>query len=378
MTQEIQPFHAMAVGAEAFRREAAGESIIHMEYGQPTVQPPALVTAAASEMLSEGVKGYWESEPLKQAIAQTYNDLYGVSIGTHRIVLTCGASPALALALMAAFKPGDEIAMARPGYVAHRNCVIGLHMVPVEVPCDASTGFQLTAHMIDALDPAPKGLILASPANPTGSVIAEAEMKAIADVCRRKNIRIVSDEIYARISYVGEVASAVSHSPEACLINSFSKFYAMPGWRLGWALLPEDLAARGHAYMSNFFLTPPSLSQAAGLAAMQCTDELQQHVGHYAENRQRFLSALPGLGLSEIAPPDGAFYIYARVDHLTDDSRDLCMQLLADTGVATASGVDFDPVQGHRFMRFSFAVTPDVLDEALSRVEPWFKRRGEP
>jgi len=372
MTPEIQPFHAMTVGAEAFRLEASGQPIIHMEYGQPTVKPPHAVAEAAEKMLRDGVKGYWESEPLKEAISKTYADLYGVDIATSRIVLTCGASPALALALMAAFKPGDRIAMARPGYVAHRNCVVGLHMIPEEVPCGAGTGYQLTAEVIERLGPAPQGLIIASPANPTGSVISNDEMREIAAVCERKNIRIISDEIYARLSYVGPVASMTEFSANACIINSFSKFYAMPGWRLGWAVLPDDLAVRGHAYMSNFFLTPPSLSQAAGLVAMAGEEELGRHVEMYERNRAQLLEALPALGLSDIAPPDGAFYLYGRVDHLTDDSRDLCMQLLADTGVATASGVDFDPVDGKHFMRFSFAVDESALAEALERITPWF------
>ena len=375
MPTEIRPFHAMTIGKAAHRLEEAGRRVFHMEFGQPTARPPGAVLRAAEAMLDDGVKGYWESAALKDEIAASYASLYGVGIDPSRIILTCGASPALALALMAGFAPGDRIAMARPGYVAHRNCVIGLHMRPVELPCDATTGFRLTASMVDAVDPAPAGLIVASPANPTGSVIPRAQLEAIVEVCMRKGIRIISDEIYNLISYEGAAASLCELTDTAAVVNSFSKFYAMPGWRLGWAVMPEELAPRAHAYMSNFFLTPPSLSQAAGLAALRATEELHRHVEVYRRNRARLLAALPELGLREIAPPDGAFYIYTRVDHLTDDSRSLCLGLLEDTGVATASGIDFDPEEGHRFMRFSFAVSEAELAEALERITPWFAAR---
>ncbi|MEM9234819.1 MAG: aminotransferase class I/II-fold pyridoxal phosphate-dependent enzyme, partial [Pseudomonadota bacterium] len=261
---EIQPFHAMTVGRAAIQMEEAGASVIHMEYGQPSAQPPAAVKAAARQMLEDGVKGYWESERLKQLIAEDYRELHGSRVDPANIVLTNGASPALSLVLMVAFEPGARIAMARPGYVAHRNVVIGLHMEPVELPCDASTGFQLTAQMLETLTPAPDGVILASPANPTGSIIPRDEMEKIAEVCRSRNIRIISDEIYIRLAYGDPAASMTEFTEDALIVNSFSKFQVMPGWRLGWAVLPEEYREKALAYMSNFFLTPPSLSQAAG------------------------------------------------------------------------------------------------------------------
>jgi len=276
------------------------------------------------------------------------------------------------LALSCAFRPGDRIAMARPGYVAYRGTVTALNMVPVELACGPDSRYQLTAAMIEALDPAPAGLIIASPANPTGAIIGADELAAIAKVCGRRGIRIISDEIYHGLSYVGPTHSMLEFAPGALVINSFSKYFSMAGWRLGWLVAPADLQDAARAYVGNLFLTAPSLSQHAGLAAMEDIDELEGHVATYARNRDLLLQALPSLGLTTIAPPDGAFYIWADIGHLTDDSMDFCKRLLVETGVATAPGVDFDPVDGHRFMRLSFAVSTPEIEEALKRLGPWF------
>jgi aspartate/methionine/tyrosine aminotransferase len=250
--------------------------------------------------------------------------------------------------------------------------VKALHLEPVEIGCGEAERFQITAAAIEELDPAPQGLILASPANPTGTIIAPEELAAIARVCRARGIRIVSDEIYHGLSYVGPARSALQEEPGALVVNSFSKYFSMAGWRLGWLIVPPDLIDAARARMGNLFLTPPSLAQHAGLAAFDCSEELEGHIRTYARNRDLLLAALPALGLRKIAPPDGAFYIYADIGHLTDDSMAFCMKLLVETGVATAPGIDFDPVDGHRFMRFSFAVSTDRIEEALRRIEPWF------
>jgi aspartate/methionine/tyrosine aminotransferase len=220
-------------------------------------------------------------------------------------------------------------------------------------------------------------VIVASPANPTGTIIAPEELAAIAQVCRERGIRIISDEIYHGLSYTGRTPSMLEFAPDALIVNSFSKYFSMAGWRLGWLLAPlgEDLE-RARAYVGNLFLTAPSLSQHAGLAAMDCLDELEGHLDVYRANRQLMLDALPALGLRKIAPPDGAFYIWADIGHLTDDSLGFCQQLLKDTGVATAPGVDFDPVEGNRFIRFSFAVSTAEVEEALRRMTPWFAARA--
>ncbi len=376
MRAPIEPFHAIGISRLAHQLKEEGRSIIHMEFGQPSTGAPAAAIARSHEVLDSDGLGYWESPALRERIARHYADGYGVTVEPDRIVLTCGASPALVLALLSAFEPGDRVALARPGYVAYRNTLKALRMEPVEIACGPEDRFQLTAAHLAALDPAPKGVIIASPANPTGTIIEPAELERIAAVCRERGIRIVSDEIYHGLSYVGPCRSMLAFEPTALIVNSFSKYFSMVGWRLGWLLAPRDLIADARAYVGNLFLTAPSLSQHAGLVAMDCRDELEGHVEVYRRNRALLLDALPGLGLREIAPPDGAFYIYASVAHLTDDSLEFCKQMLRDTGVATASGVDFDPVEGRRFIRISFAVSTPEVEEALRRMTPWFAARS--
>ncbi len=368
----VEPFRAISVSRLAHQLKSEGRSIIHMEFGQPSTGAPAAAIARAHQVLDADAMGYWESPDLRARIARLYDERYGVAVDPNRILLTCGASPALVLALGTLFKPGDRIALARPGYVAYRNTLRALHLEPVEIACGPETRFQLTAAQLQAVDPAPAGIIIASPANPTGTIIPDAELAAIAEVCRARNIAIVSDEIYHGLSYVSPTPSMLQFAPDAVVINSFSKYWSMAGWRLGWLLVPEDRIDAARAYIGNMFLTPPSLSQHAGLVAMDAIDELEGHIQTYARNRQLMLDALPALGLRKIAPPDGAFYIWADIGHLTNDSVAFCEQLLRDTGVATAPGVDFDPVEGHHFIRFSFAVSTPEIEDALSRLRPWF------
>jgi len=376
MSVRIDPFHAISISRLAHELKLEGRSIIHMEFGQPSTGAPKAAVARAHHVLDTDGMGYWESPALRERLVKHYAEAYGVAVEADRFVITCGASPALVLALLSAFEPGDRVALARPGYVAYRNTLKSLHLEPVEIACGPEDRFQLTAAHLAALDPAPKGVIIASPANPTGTVIAPAELEAIAVVCRERGIRIVSDEIYHGLSFVGPCASMLQYEPSAIIVNSFSKYFSMVGWRLGWLLAPRDLITAARAYVGNLFLTAPSLSQHAGLIAMDCRDELEGHVEVYRRNRALLLEALPALGLREIAPPDGAFYIYANVAHLTDDSLAFCHELLRDTGVATASGVDFDPVEGRRFIRISFAVSTPEVEEALRRLTPWFAARS--
>ncbi|ALH78993.1 aminotransferase class I/II-fold pyridoxal phosphate-dependent enzyme [Sphingopyxis macrogoltabida] len=375
MVAAIEPFHAIAISRMAHELAAEGRSIIHMEFGQPSTGAPAAAIARAHAVLDSDAMGYWESIPLKDRIARHYAETYGVSVAREQIILTCGASPALVLALTALFEPGDRLAFARPGYVAYRNTAKALYLDAQEIECGPDERFQLSAAAIAALDPAPAGIIVASPANPTGTIIARDELAAIVDVCRQRGIRIVSDEIYHGLSYAEPAASVLEWDSEAVVINSFSKYFSMAGWRLGWIVAPVDLIDTVRARMGSLFLTPPSLAQHAGLAAFDCAGELEGHVETYARNRAIMLRALPAMGLREIAPPDGAFYIYANVAHLTDDSMAFCKQLLADTGVAAAPGIDFDPVDGARFIRFSFAVSTPLVEEAIARMAPWFAAR---
>lgn len=373
---EIEPFRAITISRLAHALKAEGRSVIHMEFGQPSTGAPPAAIAEAHRVLDIDGMGYWESAPLKARIARLYQDRYGVTVSPDQLLLTNGASPALVLALSSTFKPGDRIAMARPGYVAYRNTVKALNMQAVEIACGPDDHYQLTAAALAALDPAPAGVIVASPANPTGSVIAADELGAIAELCRTRNIAVIADEIYHGLSYVGPQPSMLSFAPDAMVINSFSKYWSMAGWRLGWLLVPPGHIERARAFIGNLFLTPPSLSQHAGLVAMDQHDVLEGHIQTYARNRALMLDALPALGLKSIAPPDGAFYIWADIGHLTDDSVGFCEQLLKDTGVATAPGVDFDPVEGPHFMRFSFAVSTPEIEEALRRITPWFASRS--
>ena len=375
MISQVEPFHAIAISRLAHDLAAQGQSIIHMEFGQPSTGAPAAAITAAHDILDTDPLGYWESTPLKQRIARYYQEHHGVEIDLERIFLTCGASPALVLALSSLFAPGARIALARPGYVAYRNTLKAMYLEPVEIACGEDVRFQLTADALVRIDPAPDGVIIASPANPTGTIIPPEELEAIADLCRARGIRIVSDEIYHRLSYGLPAHSMLQFAPDAMIVNSFSKYYSMAGWRLGWLITPDDCVDAARARMGNLFLTPPSLAQHAGLIAFGCQDELEGHVQTYARNRDLLLAAMPQMGLKRIAPPDGAFYIYADIGHLTDDSLTFCQQLLRETGVATAPGVDFDPVEGNRFIRFSFAVATPLIEQAITRMTPWFQQR---
>ncbi len=376
MTAQIDPFHAIAISGIAHRLKAEGRSVIHMEFGQPSTGAPSAAIAEAHRVLDADPMGYWESPALKARIVRHYADWYGVEISPAQILLTCGASPALVLALSMSFAPGDRIAFARPGYVAYRNNLKALHMEPVELPCGEAERFQLTAAALESLAPAPRGVIVASPANPTGTIIPPEELAAIAEVCRARGITIISDEIYHGISYGMRAPSILEVEPQALVVNSFSKYFSMAGWRLGWLVVPPGGIDAARARMGNLFLTPPSLAQHAGLVAMDCTAELEANIATYARNRALLLAALPGMGLGRIAPPDGAFYIYADVSDFTDDSMEFCKQLLEATGVATAPGIDFDPVDGRRFVRFSFAVSTPEIEEAIRRIGPWLSKRN--
>ncbi|WP_420381566.1 aminotransferase class I/II-fold pyridoxal phosphate-dependent enzyme [Novosphingobium sp.] len=369
---QLEQFHAMTVSVLAHRLGAQGRSIIHMEYGQPSTGAPAAAIACAHDTLDTDAMGYWESHALKVRIARHYLDRDGIDIDPARVVLTCGASPALVMALSLTGWPGARVAFARPGYVAYRNSARALFMEPVEVPCGAQAGFQIGAAAIAAIDPAPDVLILASPANPTGTVIADDELARIAQVCAARGIAIIADEIYHGITFGKIARSVLAVAPDALIVNSFSKYFSMPGWRLGWLVVPPAMVDQARARMGNLFLTPPVLSQKAALLAFDCTAELESHVATYARNRDLLLAALPALGLDHIAPPDGAFYIYADVGHLTDDSLGFALRLLEDTGVAIAPGIDFDPVEGGRFVRFSFAVSTPLVEQAIARMVPWF------
>lgn len=375
MVADVEPFHAIALSRLAHELKTKGMDVIHMEFGQPSTGAPKAAIAAAHEVLDREAMGYWESDALKQRIARHYAEIYGVEVNFEQVILTCGASPALVLALNTALPVGARVACARPGYVAYRNNLKALHMVPVEIGCGPTERYQLSASAIAAIEPAPDAIILASPGNPTGTIVEAAEMAAIAALCAERNIMIISDEIYHGLSYVEPAHSILEFAPNTFVINSFSKYFSMAGWRLGWIIVPPSYIVPARARMSNLFLTPPVLSQHAALAAFECSDELDGHLDHYRQNRALLLDALPKLGLNRIAPPDGAFYIYADIGHLSQDSLAFCEKLLRETGIAAAPGLDFDPVEGHHFIRFSFAVSTELVEKAIARLMEWFPKQ---
>ena len=371
----VEPFHGMAINRLAHARSRRGLDVIHMEVGQPSAGAPRLALESAARAMRTDQLGYWESGALRERIARHYGDWYGVEIAPERVVLTPGASGALVLAFTVLLDPGDRVAMGRPGYPAYRNVLRALGMQPVELPCGAATRFQPTAAMIEALDPAPAALIVASPANPTGTMLGRGELAALIEVCRDRGIAFVSDEIYHGITYGQAGISALELDDSPVVINSFSKYWCMTGWRLGWLVAPAPLVEAMNSYSGNLFLTPSALSQHAALAAMDADEELLLHLETYTENRRTVVAALQGLGITGIAPPDGAFYAYADIGHLTDDSLGFCKKLLEDTGVAFNTGLDFDPERGHRTLRISFAVSREETREALDRFSNWLATR---
>ena len=373
--REIPPFYAGQIARQAATLAGAGRHIIPMHFGQPAAGAPPRALAAARAMLDSGVPGYWESRPLVERIVRHYRESYGVTVVPRQVLLTNGASAALVAVFAALFDAGDRIGFARPGYAAWRNALNALERTVVEIDGDPADAFRLTAAALARLPVALHGLIVASPGNPTGSMLDRAQFVAIARLCRARGTRLISDEVYHGITYGERAVCALEVEPDAIVVNSFSKLYRMPGWRLGWMVVPEPLAARMSACVVNFFLTAPSLSQQAGLAAFDDLAELEASVRIYAHNRALLLREFTAMGIDKVAPPDGAFYLYADVGHLTRDSLAFCRRLLEDTGIATAPGIDFDTRDGGRFVRFSFAVaTPDV-ERAVELLRPWIARQ---
>ena len=371
----IPPFYAGEIGRRAALRARSGLPVFPMHFGSPTAGAPTSARAAVRQHLDESSSAYWESTALRERIARHYLDTYGVRVSPDRVLLTSGASAGLIAAFTALFAQGDRIGLARPGYPAYRNALTALGRVPVDVACGPETGFRLTPALLAALDAPLHGLIVASPGNPTGAMLGRDELGALAEACRANGTRLISDEIYHGISYGIEATTALAVDDEAIVVNSFSKLFRMPGWRLGWLIAPPSSIARLSAYLINFFLTPPTLSQHAALAAFDDLAELNASVVQYAQNRDRLYGALRGMGISGIAPPDGAFYLYADVGHLTDDSLAFCEKLLDETGIALAPGIDFDPQEGGRFIRFAFAISGDDVERVIERLAPWIARQ---
>jgi aspartate/methionine/tyrosine aminotransferase len=374
----VPPFIAMDVLRAATLDESQGADVIHLEVGQPGAAAPKAVREAARRALEDGQIGYTDAlgiAPLRQAIAAHYRAQYGVAVEPAEVVVTTGSSAAFLLAFLAAFEPGDRVGLAVPGYPAYRNILSALGVEPVLIEVGAESHYQPTPENVaDAgrLD----GLVVASPANPTGTMIGAADLARLAAFCREREIRLVSDEIYHGIAYERPAATARAYGPEAIVVNSFSKYYCMTGWRLGWMLAPPDLARSIECLAQNFYISPPALSQLAAIRAFACRDELDGHVARYRRNRDILIEAMTAAGLGRFAPADGAFYLYADVSGLTQDSEHFCRRLLAETGVAITPGRDFDPLHGGGSVRLSFAGSTDRVAEAARRLSDWLKRVG--
>ena len=370
----VPPFIVMDVLREANERAAAGEDVLHLEVGQPGTPAPEAVLAAAKRALDGDRIGYTDAlgiPPLRARIARHYEQTYGVEVDTGRIMVTPGSSGAFLLGFLAAFDIGDRVALAAPGYPAYRNILSALGIEPVLLLTEAEHRFQPTPALLDKVAGRLDGLIVASPSNPTGTMLGRGELTALVEACRERSIRLISDEIYHGITYGGRAVSALELSDRAIVINSFSKYYSMTGWRLGWMVLPEDLKRPAECLGQNFFISAPTLSQIAATTAFDCGAVLDGYVAAYARNRELLLRELPKAGFDRLAPADGAFYLYADVTQLTNDSDAFCRRMLAETGVAATPGIDFDPERGNRFLRFSFAGPEAEMAEAARRLQAW-------
>lgn len=377
----VEPFHAMDILAEATRRRQAGRPVISMAVGQPGHPAPQAALQAARQALESGRIGYTDAlglVDLRKALAAEYTRRHAVELDWNRIAVTTGSSAAFNLAFLALFDAGDAVAIARPGYPAYRAILAALGLKVIEVPVGPETGYTLTPESLERAQQEAgarlKGVLLASPANPTGTVTTKAQLKAVYDYCQGQGISLISDEIYHGLTYGAEEATALEIGEEAVVINSFSKYYCMTGWRIGWMVLPESLVRPVECLGQSLYISAPELSQIAARGALEATDELEDYKAACRANRDFLQERLPALGLPLISPMDGAFYAYVDASRYTNDSMDLAKTILSETDVAITPGRDFDPVDGHLALRLSYAGTMQDMVEATARLETWLAR----
>jgi len=369
----IAPFYAMEVLRAANARAAEGHRVLHLEVGEPGAGAPPPVIEAAKRALAEARMGYTEAlglPVLRERIAAFHGERYGEAIEASRVVVTTGASGAFMLAFLACFDAGDRVALVEPCYPAYRNILAALDIEAVALAAGPEHRFQPTVPLLEAAGPL-AGLIVASPSNPTGTMLRPEELAAVAGWCEANGVRLISDEIYHGITYGAEVATARASAASSVIVNSFSKYFAMTGWRLGWMVVPDDLIAPVDRLAQNLFISPPTLPQHAALAAFECQAALDGYVAAYARNRAVLLERLPEAGIDRLAPADGAFYVYADVSPRVADSREFCARMLDEISVAATPGIDFDRERGARYVRFSFAGSESDVAEAADRIVRW-------
>ena len=369
----IAPFYVMEVMRSAAERESTGKEVLHLEVGQPSTPAPLGARQNAIKAIEEEILGYTSAmgmEPLRERLSLHYLEWYKTEIPPSRIGITMGASGAFTLAFLACFESGDRVAVPTPGYPCYRNVLRALDVEVVDLPVGPETRFQPSPEGLESLGPI-DGLVVASPSNPTGTMLLENELLEIVNWCQANEVRLISDEIYHGVTYGAAAPTAASFWEEAVVVNSFSKYFSMTGWRVGWLILPDTLVAPVERLAQNAFIAAASVSQHAALGAFDSHDELEINLDRYRTNRQILLEGLPSVGIGKLAPADGAFYIWAQVDHLCDDSQALAQQWLSELGIAVTPGIDFDPSEGHRFIRFSFAGSTREALETIEKLSNW-------
>lgn len=376
LRSEISAFVAMDFMREAGARQAAGEDIIHMEVGQPGTPAPRLAREAAIREMAGGALGYTDAlghPALRERIAKHYRDTYGLEISAGRIVVTTGSSAAFILAFLALLDSGDGIALPTPGYPCYRQIARVLGLRPVYIPARRESHFVPRPEDLRHAFASGGALavLMASPANPTGTMLSAAQLQNLVLLTQEARGWFISDEIYHGLTYSAPAATALSFWDEAIVINSFSKYFSMTGWRAGWMVVPERLVRVCERLAQNLYIAPPTVSQLGALAALDATEELEAYKAAYARNRELLLEELPKAGFGKLAPADGAFYLYAGIEHLTGDSEGYVRRMLKEIGVAATPGIDFDEAEGRHFVRFSYAGTFDNMREAARRLRAW-------
>jgi aspartate/methionine/tyrosine aminotransferase len=377
----VPPFMVMDVMAAAARIEAAGGRVVHMEVGQPAAAAPATAIAAARAALDNGRLGYTEAlgiASLRARIARHYGEIYGVSVDPGRVIVTTGSSAGFILAFLALFEAGDRVAVAIPGYPPYRHILTALGCEPVLIETSAKTRWEINGEaLLAAHRRAPlKGVLVASPANPTGTMIKADELAALIRLAEDEGIRFISDDIYHGLDYVFPAQTAAALSDHAVIINSFSKYFCMTGWRIGWMVAPEPLVRPIERLQQNLAISVPTLAQIAAQAAFDGRAEMETVKHGYEENRRILLDGLPKAGLEKFLPVDGAFYLYADVSRFGDDSFAFAKSMLEEAGVAATPGVDFDPLEGRHFIRFCYAGSAAEMHEAVARIGAWLHGRN--